>query len=442
MSTISVARIVFMKIKFTETDYGSLTELSERNKKPHKKPIRPNIFWRTLMRIVAAPDLIATKFKYEKIGMEKIGKGEPAFYLMNHSSFIDLEIAATVLYPKPFNIVATTDGFIGKDWLMHKIGCIPARKFVSDPALVKDMLYASRKLKNNILMYPEVGYSFDGRATTLPDTIGKCIKMLGMPLVMIRTYGAFTRDPLYNYLQKRRVKVSARVECLLSSEEVAEKSAEEITEIVFGEFSFDNFRWQKENRVYVSEDFRADGLGRVCYKCPECNQEGKTVGKGVHLVCENCGAKHILTELGELHCLTDKETLFTSVPAWYAWERDCVRRELESGEYSVEFPVEIFAAVDTKRLYSIGSGYFKHDSEGFHLTTDDGQLDYRQKPTAQYSVNADLNWYELGDIISVGDLKCLFYCLPKAEGVSVAKIRLAAEEAYKIEWAKKNAKNG
>ena len=144
-----------------------------------------------------------------------------------------------------------------------------------------------------------------------------------------------------------------------------------------------------------------------------------------------------MTELGELHCLTDKETLFTSVPAWYGWERECVRRELESGEYSVEFPVEIFAAVDTKRLYSIGSGYFKHDSEGFYLTTDDGQLDYRQKPTAQYSVNADLNWYELGDIISVGDLKCLFYCLPKAEGVSVAKIRLAAEEAYKIEWAKK-----
>lgn len=429
-----------MKIKYTKTDYNSLLDLAEKSKKPHRKPIRPNIFWRTLMRLVAMPDLIATKFKWEKIGMEKIGKDEAAFYLMNHSSFIDLEIAATVLFPKPFNIVATTDGFIGKDWLMHRIGCIPARKFVSDPACVKDMLYASRKLNDNILMYPEVGYSLDGTTTTLPDTIGKCVKMLGMPLVMIRTYGAFSRDPLYNYLQRRKVKVSATVECLLSKEEVAEKSAEEITEIVFREFSFDNFAWQTENGIKITEKTRADGLGRVCYKCPHCNAEGKMIGKGIHLYCEKCGAKYELTEFGELSGV-NTETKFSSVPEWYAWERECAKKELTNGEYSVEFPVEIYAAFDTKKLYFIGGGNIKHNSEGFHLTSDDGQLDYRQKPTAQYSINADLNWYELGDIISVGDLKCLFYCLPKNDGVSVAKLRLAAEEAYKMEWAKRNSEN-
>lgn len=430
-----------MKIKFTKTDYNSLIKYAEENKKPHKKPIRPNIFWRTLMRLVAMPDLIATKFKWERVGMDKIGKYEAAFYLMNHSSFIDLEIAATVLFPKPFNIVATTDGFIGKDWLMRKIGCIPARKFVSDPALVKDMLYASRKLRSNILMYPEVGYSLDGTSTTLPDTIGKCVKMLGVPLVMIRTYGAFLRDPLYNYLQRRRVNVSARVECLLSKDEVAEMTAEEITAIVMREFSFNYFRDQRTSNIRISEKFRADGLGRVCYKCSECGAEGKMVGKGIHLVCEACGAKHELTETGVLHCLTDKETVLPSVPEWYSWERATVRNELLRGEYSMEFPVEIYAAIDTKKLYSIGSGYIKHNSDGFHLTTDDGQLDYHQKPTAQYSVNADLNWYELGDIISVGDLKCLFYCLPRVDGIPVAKMRLAAEEAYKIEWAKKNAES-
>lgn len=428
---------VFMKIKYIKTDYTSLTELAARKKKPHRKPIRPNIFWRTLMRLVALPDLIATKFECEKIGMDKIGKGEPAFYLMNHSSFIDLEIAASVLYPRPFNIVATTDGFIGKDWLMHQIGCIPARKFVPDPGCVKDMLYAARKLNDSILMYPEVGYSFDGTSTTLPDTLGHCVKMIGMPLVMLRTYGAFTRDPLYNYLQRRRVKVSARLECLLTKEEVAEMPAEEIQAIILREFSFDNFAWQKENGVRVTEKFRADGLERVCYKCPDCGTEAKMLGKGITLECTECGAKYELSELGELVRVDGKEQKIASVPAWYAWERECARAELEGGTYGVEFPVEIYAAFDTKDLYNIGGGVIKHDENGFRLTTDDGQLDYRQKPTAQYSINADLNWYELGDIISVGDLKCLFYCLPKAEGIPVAKIRLAAEEAYKIEWAKK-----
>ena len=75
---------------------------------------------------------------------------------------------------------------------------------------------------------------------------------------------------------------------------------------------------------------------------------------------------------------------------------------------------------------------------GFTLRSNDGELDYKQKPTACYSINADFNWYEIGDIVSIGDAECIFYCLPTVEGVSVAKIRLAAEEAYKIEWEKKD----
>lgn len=51
---------------------------------------------------------------------------------MNHSSFIDLKIASTVLYPSPLNIVCTSDGFVGKERLMRSLGCIPTRKFVTD----------------------------------------------------------------------------------------------------------------------------------------------------------------------------------------------------------------------------------------------------------------------------------------------------------------------
>ena len=93
-----------MKIKVTERPYGQVIEEYKANHR-HKKPTKPNIFFRTLMRLVSLPDLIATHFKFKEIGMDRLEKGEPAFYLMNHSSFIDLEIAATVLYPKPFNML-------------------------------------------------------------------------------------------------------------------------------------------------------------------------------------------------------------------------------------------------------------------------------------------------------------------------------------------------
>ena len=262
-----------MKIKIKDKSLEEVLALPPRK---HKKPLKQGLLWRTLLRVVSTPDLLATRFRCEEVGMERLGKREPALFLMNHSSFIDLKIASTVLYPRPFNIVCTTDGFVGKNMLMRLLGCIPTNKFVSDLNLVRDMVYTVKKLKSSVLMFPEAGYSFDGKATLLPDHIGKCIKLLGVPVVMISTYGAFARDPLYNNLQRRHVKVSAKMEYILSPEDIKEKSAAEITALVGEKFSFDNFRWQQENHVRIDEPFRADYLNRV----PRLPNGGRAAWRG------------------------------------------------------------------------------------------------------------------------------------------------------------------
>ena len=131
-----------MKVKTKRMSYDEVMALPRPK---HKKPKRPNIFFRTLLKFLSLPDLIATKFRSRRIGMDKLGKREPCLYLMNHSSFIDLEIAASVLYPRPFNIVATWDAFIGKRWLMRNLGCVPTVKFAFDVSLVRDIFYAVRE---------------------------------------------------------------------------------------------------------------------------------------------------------------------------------------------------------------------------------------------------------------------------------------------------------
>ena len=260
-----------MKIKVVDMPYEQA--LAQPREK-HTPPRRPSMLFRALLRALSAPDLRATHFRCDRVGMERLGPDEPCLVLMNHSCFLDLKIAAAVLYPRPFNIVCTSDGFVGKAGLMRALGCIPTRTFQPDTALVRDMLYAVKKLKSSILLYPEASYSFDGTATPLPESLGKCVKALGVPVVLLRTCGAFARDPLYNGLQNRRVDVSAELRYLLSPEEAAEKSADEINALLADEFSFDNFRWQQENGVVVNEPFRADGLNRVLYKCPHCGTEG------------------------------------------------------------------------------------------------------------------------------------------------------------------------
>lgn len=406
-------------------------QVLDKPKKKAKLSPRPSFLFRTLVRILSIPDLISTKFHYKSVGMEKLGKREPCLILMNHSSFIDLKIASKILYPRRYNIVCTSDGFIGRNWLMRRIGCIPTKKFVTEVSLIHDMLYAIKRYNSSILMYPEASYSFDGTATPLPESLGRCIKMLGIPVVVIKTEGAFARDPLYNNLQLRKVDVSATVEYLLSPEEIKETSPRDINDMLRKRFSFDNFRWQQENNVKITEPFRADHLNRVLYKCPNCLAEGKTEGKGILLTCHACGKQYELGEDGFMRAVSG-ETEFSHIPDWYAWERECVKREILDGEYKLDVDVDIYAMVDTDCIYYVGDGNLKHSREGFHLTGCNGELDYTQKPLSSYSLYADYYWYKMGDMICIGTKDILYYCFPKGDGDVVAKTRLAAEELYKV----------
>ena len=424
-----------MKITTKTAGYEAV---QAKKRPPHRKPLRPNFLLQTVIRVLAIFDLLPTRFTYETHGMERIGKKEPCLILMNHSSFIDLKIVSRIFYPKKYGIVCTSDGFVGfgMSLLMRLIGCIPTQKFVTDVSLIKDMEYLLKKKKCSVLMYPEASYSFDGTATPLPRKMGVLLKKLGVPVVTVITQGAFARDPLYNCLQKRKVKVRADVTCLATAQEVKELTVAQLDALLDEAFGFDNFRWQQENSIRIDEPFRADGLNRILYKCPHCGVEGKTEGKGITLTCHSCGKVYTLTELGALEA-TDGDAAFTHIPDWYAWQRDQVRKELEEGTYRLETKVKIGMMVDYKAIYMVGEGTLIHDPEGFRLSGCDGKLCYTQGALSCYGLYADYYWYEIGDMICIGNRDALYYCFPQDCGDVVAKTRLAAEELYKLKKAKR-----
>ena len=313
---------------------------------------------------------------------------------------------------------------------MRLLGCTPTHKYTADMTLIRDLEYMLKKNKTSVLMYPEAGYSFDGKTTTLPRGLGALMKRLDVPVVTVITQGAFHRDPLYNMLQIRDVKVSAHVKCIATREEIKEKSVEELDALLDESFSFDNFAWQRDNKISIDVPFRADGLHRILYKCPHCNTENQMEGKGIHLTCHACGKKWKMDEFGQL--ATDAgETEFSHIPDWYTWQRECVRKELEDGTYLLDEEVEIAVQVNLKGVCKIGKGRLRHDENGFHLTGADGKLDYKQSPTFSHTLYSDYYWYEIGDVIGIGNNEFSYFCFPK-ENVSVTKARLATEELYKM----------
>ena len=421
-----------MKTTIKRMDYEKVINLP---RPAHKNPRKPAMFWRVLIRVLSFFGMLGTGFKYETEGFEKIDSKEPCLVLMNHTCFQDMEVAYRILFPRPFNIVCSNDGFIGffglMEWLMRTIGCVPTQKFVSDVGLIRDMEYCFKTLKSSVLMYPEACYSFDGTATTLPAKMGILLKKFDVPVIMIETFGAFGRNPLYNELQIRRhVPITAKARVLYTREEIREKSVRELSQGVEDAFGFDHFRWQKEQGLEINQKFRADGLHRILYKCADCGAEGQMQGKGIGITCGSCGKYHELTPLGELKA-AEGETRISHIPDYYRWEREQVRQDILNGDYLLDTDVEIAMQVDYKAIYKVGDGHLVHDNSGFHLTGCDGKLDYSQPPQAGFGLYADYYWYEIGDVICIGDTEVHYFCFPK-NGAPVAKIRLATEEMYKL----------
>ena len=93
--------------------------------------------------------------------------------------------------------------------------------------------------------------------------------------------------------------------------------------------------------------------------------------------------------------------------------------------------------VNYKAIYMVGEGTLIHDTEGFRLEGCDGKLSYTQGALSCYGLYADYYWYEIGDMICIGNQDALYYCFPRDCGDVVAKTRLAAEELYKLKKAQR-----
>ena len=97
--------------------------------------------------------------------------------------------------------------------------------------------------------------------------------------------------------------------------------------------------------------------------------------------------------------------------------------------------------MDWKALYKVGSGRLSHNpEEGFHLTGCDGKLDYRQSSRSMYTCEAIPYWYQIDDVIGLGNNKVLYYAFPTEQKEVVIKSKLAVEETFKLINEKKRAK--
>ena len=220
---------------------------------------------------------------------------------------------------------------------------------------------------------------------------------------------------------------------ILTAEDIERMSVDEINAVVAKGLQYDEYRYQKDNGILITEPYRAEGLHRVLYQCPHCKTEFKMNSKGTELFCEECGKRWNLNEDGTLSAI-EGETEFSHIPDWFEWEREQVRAQVESGEYAYTDEVDVFSMPRTNNFVPLGKAKITHSvQDGFVLEGHHNGKDYRiqRKPLEINSLHVEYEYFRVrrADCFDISTETDSFYCYPTQENV-VTKLAFATEEIF------------
>ena len=408
-------------------------EVNYQNKKRYKTakyPMHQNIFWTGLIWILSRIALIGKKYKVEKVNME--GVTAPYMLLSNHMHFIDFELAAMATWPHPVSNVVSIDGYVVKWFLLEWIGAIATRKFTTDIHLVKSIRHVLKR-GDILAMYPEARYTPCGTLAYLPDSLGKLIKMNKVPVVAVVHHGNHLYAPFWNFRNKRKVPMHTVFTKILDPEQIANMSVQEINETLRNALSYDEYQYQKDNGIRITEPFRAEGLHKVLYQCPHCGKEFHMHSVGAELFCDACGKRWLWQEDGYLKAL-EGETEFDHIPDWFNWQRRQVSQQIDRGEYAFSEEVEVFSLPRVWRYIPLGKAKLTHDIQsGWTLEGHYRDADYRINrqcsQTNSLHVEYDFGPLKSRDFVDISTENDSFYCRITTPGM-ITKLGFATEELY------------
>ena len=410
-------------------------EVNYKNKKRYntaKYPKRQMKFLTWLIWVLSKLDLMFKKHRVEKINME--GLKPPYFMLSNHQYFIDFELAALVTYPHRVNNVINIDGYCKRAWLMELIGGICTRKFSNDIHLVKSIKKVLER-GDVVGLYPEARYSACGITAYIPLSVAKMVKKFKVPVVVIIHHGNHLHTPFWNFRKKRKVPLYTKATQVLTKEQIEMMSVEEINQVIQKAFIYDEYQYQKENKILIKEKYRAEGMHKILYQCPHCLTESKMNSSGSEIYCEECGKRWMLCEDGNLKALEGK-TEFTHVPDWYNWERENVKKEVFEGRYIFKDDVKVYSMPRTTSFMPIGYGKVEHNpKDGFILEGNYNNALYRilRKPHQANSLHVEYDYVHIEpyDCFVINTEDDCYFCYPTKQNV-ITKIGFATEAIYEL----------
>jgi 1-acyl-sn-glycerol-3-phosphate acyltransferase len=172
------------------------------------------------------------------------------------------------------------------------------------------------KMGHSIGLFPEGNITIDGSPLPIDRSVAKLAKQLKMQVVLYRIERGYLKKPKWA-LYARKGRVWGSVSRVISQEEVAEMSVDDLLRCIRQGINYDAMAEQKRDPVPYSSRKAAAGIERLLYVCPNCLSKGKMHSAGEWFGCDSCGKQYRLNDLGEL-----VDAPFDNVSEWNRWQTE------------------------------------------------------------------------------------------------------------------------
>lgn len=299
-----------------------------------------------LMRIHAKPD------------KEFLKAEGPIFILGNHPSYLDPFVVMRLTRGRKVNYLAGEFLFRNRIWgyLFRKAGIIEIKQFTKDTGAVMGMM---RVVKRNgvLAVFPEATRFIDGKSIGFDDGMAKFIKRCKASIWFMESHGAYMTYPRWSRSFLRLGRIDAKFSKVLSKEEVAAMSVEELHEEMLRQLDYNENDYARETGIKYKNRKLASGLQYVAYACPKCEAEFTMRFTGRDEIrCEKCGNRVKMLQTGLLAPGNEESKTFEDLHQYSEWERSVTREQIKSPDFKLSLDARLMMKFDAVDFSHVGNG--------------------------------------------------------------------------------------
>lgn len=263
--------------------------------------------WRLLrvIRCLFGP-FFRAKYRF-KAPHYQLKEGGPYLILASHTVAID-PVFLDLLFDFPIYFVATEQilnkGFTSAA-LRYIFAPLAKSKSIANIKLITDM----KKIFDeggNVGIFPEGEVTITGETKTLPESIGKLVKVFKRPVIIVHSYGLYFSNARWSRSRKYGPSGMA-IQRIIKPEEYEDMTVEETTTMVNQEL-YQNAYEQRPIYRYKGKK-RAEGLERLIFVCPKCHGVNTLKTKKHKISCQSCDYEGVYDEFGYVNTVDERKNL-------------------------------------------------------------------------------------------------------------------------------------